>query len=279
MEKDKIKKVVQEKYGGIAKESSSCCGTAPSCCGRAVSTEEISRKIGYSQAELEAVPEGANLGLGCGNPLAFAALMAGDTVLDLGSGAGFDSFLAARQVGPHGRVIGIDMTSEMVAKARENAQKGNYKNVEFKLAEIEDLPLAKNSVDVILSNCVINLSAEKLKVFSEALRVLKPGGRIMVSDIVLLAELPEPIKSSVEAYVGCVAGASLKDEYLQTIKTAGFQDIEIQEETSFPIEGITQDPMVKQFLEVFNVSKDEIEDIIGSVVSIKISATKPDIDT
>ena len=186
----KIKDVVKEKYGNLAKTDGSCCGPASSCCGGTVSHEEISGRIGYDQDEMRAVPEGANLGLGCGNPLAFTSLKEGDTVLDLGSGAGFDCFLAAPSVGPQGKVIGIDMTPEMVSKARENARRGHYTNVEFKLAEIEDLPLSDNSVDVIISNCVINLSPAKGKVFAETYRVLRPGGRLLVSDIVLLKNCP-----------------------------------------------------------------------------------------
>jgi arsenite methyltransferase len=171
------------------------------------------------------VPEGANLGLGCGNPVALATLKKGETVLDLGSGAGFDAFLSANRVGKTGRVIGVDMTPEMMETACENAKKGGYKNVEFRLGDIESLPVDDNSIDVIISNCVINLSPDKPKVFKEAFRALKPGGRLMVSDIVLLKELPASLKESAEAYVGCVAGASKKDEYLKMIKDAGFKSV------------------------------------------------------
>jgi len=275
MKNHKIKDIVKEKYRGIATASSSCCAPPASCCGDSVSTEEISQRIGYSQDDLQSVPEGANLGLGCGNPLAFASLREGDTVVDLGSGAGFDCFLASRHVGAQGKVIGVDMTPEMVAKAQENALKGATTNVEFRLGEIENLPVEDNSVDVVISNCVINLSPAKSQVFAETFRVLKPGGRLLVSDIVLLKELPEFIKESVEAYVGCVAGASLKEEYLQTIKAAGYQNIEIQEETRFPTEGIMQDPMVQSFLEHAQISPGQIKDIAASVVSVKISSTKP----
>jgi len=275
MKNHKIKDIVKEKYGGIAKESSSCCAPSASCCGGSVSNEEIGQRIGYSQDDLQSIPEGANLGLGCGNPLAFASLKEGDTVVDLGSGAGFDCFLAAQRVGDKGKVIGIDMTPEMVAKAQENARKGAYTNVEFRLGEIENLPLVDNSVDVIISNCVINLSPAKQQVFAETFRVLKPGGRLLVSDIVLLNELPEFIKESVEAYVGCVAGASLKKDYLKTIGTAGFQNVKIQEETPFPTEGITQDPVIQSFLERFQVSQEQIADIAAAVVSVKIVAIKP----
>ncbi|MDD5289463.1 MAG: arsenite methyltransferase [Dehalococcoidales bacterium] len=180
---------------------------------------------GYSPDDLRSVPEGANLGLGCGNPVALASLKKGEVVLDLGSGAGFDAFLSANRVGKTGRVIGVDMTPEMLETARENAKKGGYKNVEFRLGDIESLPVDDNSVDVIISNCVINLSPDKPAVFKEAYRVLKSGGRLMVSDIVLLKELPASLKESAEAYIGCVAGASKKDEYLKMVKDAGFKSV------------------------------------------------------
>ncbi len=208
MDKEEIRKVVREGYGKIAKQDSSCCAPEKSCCGSPNSAQNIGRKIGYSEEELKAVPEGANLGLGCGNPIALASLKEGEVVLDLGSGAGFDCFLAANQVGKTGKVIGVDMTAEMLDRARENARKGNYDNVEFRLGEIENLPVGDNQVDVIISSCVINLSPNKKRVFQEAFRVLRPGGSLMVSDIVLLKELPEEIRNSVVAYIGCVAGAT-----------------------------------------------------------------------
>jgi SAM-dependent methyltransferase len=235
----------------------------------------ISQQIGYSDEELKSIPDGANLGLGCGNPIALASLKEGETVLDLGAGAGFDCFLAANQVGENGKVIGVDMTPEMVEKARENAKKGNYTNVEFKLGEIENLPVAGDSVDIIISNCVINLSPDKPKVFEEAFRVLKPGGRLMVSDIVLLKELPDFIKESIDAYVSCVSGALLKEDYIAAIKNEGFQDVEIIDETSFPAEYLNLDPLVEQIKTYIKVSDEEIKDIASSVVSLKISGIKP----
>jgi len=213
MRKEETKKALREGYAKVAKQDRSCCVPVNSCCGSTDLAQNISKSIGYTEEELKAVPEGANLGLGCGNPVALASLREGETVLDLGSGAGFDCFLAAGKVGENGKVIGVDMTPEMLEKARENARKGNYANVEFRLGEIENLPAANNSVDVVISNCVINLAPDKRKVFTEAFRVLKPGGRLMISDMVLLKELPDFIKNSIEAYIGCLSGAIMRDEY------------------------------------------------------------------
>ena len=193
-----------------------------------MAAESLSKAIGYSEQELRSVPEGADLGLGCGNPQAIAALRPGETVLDLGSGAGFDSFLAARQVGETGRVIGVDMTPEMVRKARANSQKGGFPNVEFRLGEIEHLPVADESVEVILSNCVINLSPDKPGVFREAFRVLKPGGRLAVADIVATASLPEEMRNDLALHAGCVGGAATIGELEEMLQTAGFQQIRIQ---------------------------------------------------
>jgi SAM-dependent methyltransferase len=237
-------------------------------------SQAISRGIGYSDEEMGSVPEGANLGLGCGNPVALASLKEGDIVLDLGSGAGFDCFLAADKVGKNGKVIGVDMTSEMVTKARENARKGGYSNVEFRLGEIENLPAADSSVDVIISNCVINLSPDKKQVFADAFRVLKPGGRIMISDIVLLRDLPDVVLNSLEAYVSCISGAMLKDEYLKAIKDAGLKDVTIIDETVFPVDYMLNDPIAQEVIGKLDISSQEIKDIADSVVSVKVSAIK-----
>jgi SAM-dependent methyltransferase len=236
MRSKNIKKKVRESYGEIAKKGSSCCcsPTNEPCCGSEAKT--ASKAIGYSDQEISSVPEGANLGLGCGNPIALASIKPGETVLDLGSGPGFDSFLAAQRVGKKGKVIGVDMTPEMIAKARENARKGKYDNVDFRLGEIENLPVENNSVDIVISNCVINLSPDKEKVFKEAYRVLKPGGRLMVSDLVLLKELPEPVKNSEAAYVGCIAGAMLKKDYIKAAEKAGFTGLNVVDEVPFAIE-------------------------------------------
>jgi SAM-dependent methyltransferase len=275
MEKQDIKKVVRDRYAGRVTQKSSCCAPSTSCCGTPSAETEISKDIGYTDEELQSVPEGANLGLGCGNPTALASLQEGETVLDLGSGAGFDCFLAANKVGTSGTVIGVDMTPEMLDQSRTNADKGGYTNVEFRLGEIENIPAADNSIDVIISNCVINLSPDKPKVFREACRVLRPGGRMMVSDIVLLQELPEFVRNSIEAYVGCVAGAMLKDDYIGAIAEAGFADVEVVGETTFPTESMANDPTVKAFIEESNVSEADLLDIATSIVSVKIRAAKP----
>ncbi|RJO65707.1 MAG: methyltransferase domain-containing protein [Candidatus Omnitrophota bacterium] len=256
-EADKIKKIVRDGYAKALSQKSSCCSSS-SCCGGVTQADDISKKVGYSDSEMNAVPEGANLGFGCGNPVALASIKEGDAVLDLGSGAGFDAFLSAQRVGKTGRVIGVDMTPEMVAKAKENAKKGNYANVEFRLGEIEKLPVEDSSIDVIISNCVINLSPDKETVFKEAYRVLKAEGRLMVSDLVLAKDLPKEIKNSVEAYVGCLAGAIKKDDYLSFIKQAGFQDIKVMSESSYPV-----DAMFENF-----------ENAQDAIVSIKVSAVK-----
>ncbi|MCX6659557.1 MAG: arsenite methyltransferase [Candidatus Bathyarchaeota archaeon] len=274
MKSKRIKKVVREGYAKIAEQGSSCCGSVNSCCGGVDVTQDISRKIGYTEEELKNAPEGANLGLGCGNPVALASLKEGETVLDLGSGAGFDSFLAAQKVGDKGRVIGVDMTPEMIKKAKENAKKGNYRNVEFRLGEIENLPLADASVDVIISNCVINLSPDKERVFRESFRVLTLGGRLMISDIVLLRELPDYIRKSIEAYIGCLSGAIMKDKYIAMIEKAGFQNVKVINETSFPIELMANDPTAKTIMKNLRLTAEKVKGIADSVVSISIQAKR-----
>lgn len=252
MDADGIRETVRARYAERAREAvqhgpeqdrqgmqtACCCGAAPaddefpvisSCCsGTAASMVDLGKLIGYSEADLAAAPEGANLGLGCGNPQAIADLKPGETVLDLGSGAGFDCFLAARRVGETGRVIGVDMTPEMVSLARQNAKKGGYANVEFRLGEIEHLPVADQSVDVIISNCVINLSPEKEQVFREAFRVLRPGGRLAITDMVSASPLPPEMQSDLALYAGCIAGAAAVDELKAMLIRAGFSQIVIK---------------------------------------------------
>lgn len=260
MEKQEdIKKIVQDSYGKIAETNGSCgCSPSGSCCGSPLSAAEDSQKLGYNVEDLANIPQEANLGLGCGNPTAFASLQEGETVLDLGSGAGIDCFMAARKVGGKGQVIGVDMTPEMIRKAQKNAEKGNYYNVEFRLGEIEHLPVADNSIDVVISNCVINLSPDKKKVFQEVFRVLKPGGRIMVSDMVLLKELSAELKSSFEAYVACIAGAILKEEYLGLINAAGFTEVRTADEPASAVENVVG----------------TASDLTDIVTSIRVSAVK-----
>jgi arsenite methyltransferase len=273
-----IKQSVRENYGKIARENGSCCtpkSKSSSCCNNTASTRDISKSVGYTDADIDSVPDGANLGLGCGNPVALASLKEGETVLDLGSGAGFDCFLAAQKVGTRGSVIGVDMTPDMLDKARENARKSKFTNVEFRLGEIEALPIADNTVDVIISNCVINLSTDKPRVFREAYRVLKPGGRIMVSDIVLTKELPEAIRESMSAYVGCIAGAILEEEYLGAIEAVGFKDVRVSDETGICTDSLENDPTANAIAEGAELNMEQVKELAETILSIKVSAVKP----
>ena len=244
---DDIRRIVRERYAGVATGAQSGCGCSPSCCSpKPPSDKEQSARLGYSKTEIDAVPDGADMGLGCGNPQAIAGLRKGEVVLDLGSGGGFDCFLAAKQVGSRGRVIGVDMTPEMVAKARENARNGGYRNVEFRLGEIEHLPVADASVDVILSNCVINLSPDKEKVYREAFRVLKPGGRLAISDVVAVKPVPKVVRDDFDKHSGCVAGALQVRKLEGILEAVGFQNgrVMVKEQSSefikdwFPGSGI-----------------------------------------
>jgi ubiquinone/menaquinone biosynthesis C-methylase UbiE len=223
MNEKEIKKFVRKRYGEIARKEKSCC------CSPSIDINAM-KELGYSLAELDTIPK-ESTSLGCGNPVALASLKEGETVLDLGSGAGFDCFLAAKKVGNKGKVIGVDMTHEMIEKAESTARKYGYNNVEFRLGEIENLPVEDNSVDAIISNCVINLSPDKSKVFREAYRVLKSDGRLMVSDIVIEGKLPEEIRKNLNAWAGCLAGAMEKNAYLSAIRKAGFREVKIVSET------------------------------------------------
>jgi SAM-dependent methyltransferase len=251
-----IRTVVREKYGEIAEGKRSGCGCGGDCGG------DVLIQLGYTAEQKAAVPEGSDLGLGCGNPLAHAALKPGETVLDLGSGAGVDCFLAARETGPAGRVIGVDMTPSMLERARANAAKAGAANVEFRLGEIEHLPVTDASVDCIISNCVVNLSPDKPQVFREAHRALKPGGRMLVSDLVLTRPLSPELQQSVTLYVGCVAGAAMKDDYLAMIRQAGFADVAVVEERAYTV-GLDALPAGSPEREAF-----------ASVVSVKVRARK-----
>ena len=266
-----MKDFIKNLYGSIAKgKNKSCCGDRIPCCD---SSTKVSEKIGYSKEELDSIPLESDMGLGCGNPTTLASLKERETVVDLGSGGGIDAFLAAKKVGENGKVIGIDMTKAMIDKARKNAKEAGIKNVEFKLGDIEDIPLDNNIADCIISNCVINLAEDKQKVFNEAFRILKPGGRLMISDMVLLADLPEKILGSAEMYAGCIAGALKKEDYLGKIKNAGFQTINIMKENVIQIlEYIGSDKVINNI--VHNLTEEEINTINSTVVSLKVSAIK-----
>ncbi|MDD5095329.1 MAG: arsenite methyltransferase [Dehalococcoidia bacterium] len=263
IERDQIRKAVRDNYASVVRSGGVGCGCGPSCCGGTTDpgqARDKSAQMGYSEDELACVPEGADLGLGCGNPQAIAALKAGEIVLDLGSGAGFDCFLAARAVGEMGKVIGVDMTPDMLSKARANAKSGGYGNVEFRLGEIEHLPVADASADVILSNCVINLSPDKPAVFREAFRVLKKGGRLAISDVVATALLPEELRKELSLYTGCVSGAATIDENERMLTEAGFKNIRINPKDES-----------RQFIRNWSPGN-RIEDY---VVSATIEAVKP----
>jgi len=256
-----VRSVVRERYGAIAEgkpSGSGCCGGSGCGCGGDVLTE-----IGYTSEQIAAVPEGADLGLGCGNPLSLAGVRAGETILDLGSGAGIDCFLAAREVGPTGHVIGVDMTPAMIERARANAAKSDARNVEFRLGEIEHLPVADASVDLVISNCVVNLSPDKPRVFREALRVLKPGGRMLISDLVLTRPLTPEMQRDVNLYVGCVAGASPRDEYLAMMREAGFSPVEVVGESGYTVGAEALEPGSQEY------------SAFESVISVKVRAEKP----
>jgi ubiquinone/menaquinone biosynthesis C-methylase UbiE len=279
MKKSELKNEVKKHYAEIARRGGSCCGPTTSCCGtpakQTTTFDSIGTTLGYSEQDISSVPDGSNLGLGCGNPLALASIHEGETVLDLGSGAGFDCFLAAQQVGDSGHVIGVDMTSEMIEKARKNALRANFRNVEFRYGEIENLPVENDSIDTVISNCVINLSPDKSGVFREAYRVLKPGGKLMVSDIVLNGKLPPQVLQSAAAYVACISGALPKEEYISEIEGAGFIHIEVVTEKAFDVDFEESIKKVELEGQESRFQEESSQQIAGKVASISVSAVKP----
>ena len=274
MKEKEIKRAVKEGYARIAKQATSYYSSQEGS-GYFDNLEDICKRIGYSEEDISAAPPESNLGLGCGNPVALAAIKEGERVLDMGSGAGFDCFLASSLVGPSGQVIGVDITSEMVDKARANAKKGGYENIDFRQGDLENMPVADSYVDVVISNCVINLVPNKRLVFKEAFRVLRPGGRLAISDVVLTRELPDFVKNSTKAYIGCLAGAIMKQEYLQIIGNVGFSDISVAAESSFPVQSLLCESRGASAIEMPQFSPEQQKEIAESVLSIKVNARKP----
>jgi SAM-dependent methyltransferase len=276
-DQDSIREKVRTGYAAIAAGGGSCCGPARSCCGGGGDdAAQLAQAIGYDAEELAVLPEGANMGLSCGNPVVLASLNPGETIVDLGSGGGFDVFIAGRRLGPEGRAIGVDMTAEMVTKARRNAepyrQRTGFDNVEFRLGEIEHLPIADNAADVVISNCVINLSPDKPQVWREIARVLKPGGRVAVSDLALLKPLPPEVRGMVEALVGCIAGAVMVEETQRMAEEAGLRDIRLTIKPEY-IDSMTRmnDPLYRKVVE----SLPDGARASDYVVSLEINARKP----
>ena len=275
---DEIRAAVRDRYARAATEAGGCC--APSCCGDTADASEAgattatatARAVGYSDEELATLPDDANLGLGCGNPSAIADLEPGQTVLDLGSGAGIDCFLASRQVGPTGRVIGVDMTPEMVERARRNAREGGYENVEFRLGEIEALPVADASVDVIISNCVLNLSPERPRALAEAHRVLRSGGRIVISDMVSEHRVPDVVAGSLDAVAGCLP--TPRSRYVQEFEEAGFDGVRISDERPYPASYLLEDPGVRAFLADHPEAEAQVAEFAASIAGAVITGTK-----
>jgi arsenite methyltransferase len=267
---------VRKHYAAAARQSGEgagpCCGSGASpCCGGAGASQ--SERVGYDASQLASIPVEADLGLGCGNPTALGELRLGETVVDLGSGGGIDCFLASRKVGPGGKVIGVDMTPEMLDRARAAAAKGGYKNVEFRLGEIESLPVADASADVVISNCVINLSTEKKRVFQEAHRILKPGGRAMISDVMLLEELPEELRTNAALFAGCVSGAILRDQYVSLMKEAGFTDIRVERQKE-SAEMFGHEDEARLLAQAPGLSAQELRRMGTIIVSVQLTARK-----
>ncbi|MFK7806472.1 MAG: arsenite methyltransferase [Saprospiraceae bacterium] len=277
MNTNSVKQSVIEGYGKLAKSTAGgLFSKLFACCDPTENAAKVGEVIGYSKEELAAVPDNSNLGVGCGNPSALTKIKEGETVVDLGSGAGFDAFIVAPIVSGSGKVIGIDLSDDMLDLARRNAKKGDYGHVEFVKGDIEDIPLSDEIADHVISNCVINLSLNKDKVYNEAFRVLKKGGKLSVSDIVLEKELPEFIKKSLAGHIACVSGAEKIEDYLQYVKYAGFSNIKIESKNNFPLELMLADPQIKKIAEEinFNLDSDKAKDIASRVTSISITAIK-----
>lgn len=277
MDSNSVKQSVVESYGKLAKSTKNgLFSKLFACCDPTENAKAVGEQIGYSTQELNAVPENANLGVGCGNPAALADIKIGQTVVDLGSGAGFDAFIVAPLVGKSGKIIGIDLSEDMLDLARKNAKQGDYNNIDFIKGDIEQLPLSANIADHIISNCVINLSNNKRDVYKEAYRVLKKGGRISISDVILEKELPYFVKTALPVHIACVAGAEKLDDYLQYVQDAGFKDIRIARTTAFPLELIIVDPQIQKIAKAmnFNLNSDEAKDLAARVKSISLTATK-----
>lgn len=277
MQKELIKKSVVESYGKLAKASQyNFLGKLFACCNLTENADLVAEQIGYSKETLNRIPEGSNLGVGCGNPSVFIDIKNGDSVLDLGSGAGFDAFVVSPLVGPTGKVIGLDLSDDMIQLAKKNAKKTKIENVEFLKGDIEDIPLKDNMVDHVISNCVINLSLDKAAVYQESYRVLKEGGSLSISDIILEKELPDFIKNSLAGHIACVSGSETLDQYLSYIEDAGFKNIKVEKKTNFPLELMLADPQVMQIAKEmnFNLNSEEAKDIASRVMSVSITAEK-----
>ena len=277
MDTTSVKQTVIDSYGKLAKsKSSGRLSKLFACCDPSDHAKKVAVNIGYSKEDLDQVPEESNLGVGCGNPSALAGIKQGETVVDLGSGAGFDAFIVSRIVGQNGKVIGIDLSDEMLDLARKNAVKSHYTNVEFLKGDIEELPLTNSMANHVISNCVINLSLNKDKVYKEAYRVLKEGGKLSISDIVLERELPQFVKDSLAGHIACVSGAEKLEDYLQYVKDAGFKNVKVESKSEFPLELMLTDPQVMKIAREmnFNLDSEQAKDIASSVTSISLSAIK-----
>jgi arsenite methyltransferase len=272
MKEKEIKQAVREGYARLAKQVNEYSSSGSNCFGV---PDEICKMLGYTEEEIQAAPPGSNLGLGCGNPVAMASLKEGEIVLDMGSGAGFDCFIASMRVGLSGKVIGVDMTTEMVDRARANARKAGFANIDFRQGELENMPVADNYVDVVISNCVINLVPNKKLTFKEAYRVLRPGGRLAFTDLILLKDLPEFVKTSTGAYIGCLAGAIFKEEYIDLMRSAGFEELTVVSDCTFPIEILVSDCGGQAIVDIPELSSWQLRQIKSSISSIKVSAIKP----